>query len=88
MEAFAHLDLARTPPTIVKISPILPDPNLHLQKVLLVAVQMIHLMKIWLLTMVTDTVSNCRSDEDEDDSRSPVYATRPSVHGETADIDW
>jgi len=28
-----------------------------------------------------DSDSDCRSDEDEDDGRSPVYATRSSAHG-------
>ena len=28
-----------------------------------------------------DGDSYCRSDEDEDDGRSPVYATRSSAHG-------
>ena len=45
------LDHAPTPPTIDKISPILPSSRSS-PPALLVAVRMIRLMKIWLLTMV------------------------------------
>ena len=55
LEALAHLDHAPTPPTIVRFHPFCLHLDLHLQH--LVAVQMIHLMKIWLLTMVTVIVT-------------------------------
>ena len=76
LEALAHLDHAPTPPTIVKISPILPSSrssppasrggsndssNEDMASY--------------------DGDSNCHSDEDEDDDRSPVYATRSLAHG-------
>jgi len=76
LEALAHLDHAPTPPTIVKISPILPSSrssppasrggsndssNEDMASY--------------------DGDSNCHSDEDEDDDRSPVYATCSLAHG-------
>ena len=76
MEALAHLDHAPTPPIIIKISPILPSSkssppasrggsNDSSNE-----------------NMASyDGDSNCHSDENEDDDRSPVYGTRSLAHG-------
>ena len=78
LEALAHHDHAPTPPTIVKISPILPSskslPSAY------------HARGASNDSSDEDMVSydgdsNCHSDEDEDDDRSPVYATRSLAHG-------
>lgn len=78
MEALAHLDHAPTPPTIVKISPILPSsksspPASHARGGSNDSSD--EDMAPY------DGDSYCRSDEDEDDGRSPVYATRSLAHG-------
>ena len=78
LEALAHLDHAPTPPTIVKISSILPSsrsspPASHARGGSNDSSN--EDMDSY------DGDSDCRSDEDEDDGRSPVYTTRSSAHG-------
>jgi len=75
LEALAHLDHAPTPRTIVKISPIQPSskssPSARGGSNDSSDEGMVSY----------DGDSNCYSDEDEDDDRSPVYATRSLAHG-------
>jgi len=78
LEALAHLVHAPTPPTIVKISPIPPSsrfspPASHARGGLNDS------SNEDMASYNGD--SNCHSDEDEDDDRSPVYATRSLAHG-------
>jgi len=78
LEALAHLDHAPTPPTIVKFSPILPSSKSSTQA---------SRARGGSSDSSDDDMasyngdSNCHSDEDEDDGRNPVYATRSLVHG-------
>ena len=78
LEALAHLDHTPTLPTIVKISSIQPSskssPSAYHARGGSNDLSDEDMASY-------DGDSNCHSDEDEDDDRSPVYATRSLAHG-------